>query len=153
MPVKPTPAHERIMARVTVDSSDCWIFTGAKNHGGYGIIQLGRGVGTDRTHRVMYEHHVGPIPKGMTLDHLCAVTACCNPAHLEVVSRSDNTKRQWAAGRADPGRSQREKTHCPQGHAYDEANTHVTKENRRVCRACHRVYARERYARLRSLNS
>ncbi len=151
MPVKPTPAHERIMARVTVDSNDCWIFTGATNSRGYGFIQLGRGIGTDRTHRVMYRHLVGPIPEGLTLDHLCANTACCNPAHLEPVTRSENTKRQWAEGRADPGRSQREKTHCPQGHPYDEANT-CHSNGRRHCRACGRIRAREATARKKLLN-
>jgi hypothetical protein len=142
MPVKPTPAPERIRVKIHVDSNGCWIFTGAKNEQGYGFIQLGRGIGTDRTHRVMYEAEVGPIPEGLTLDHLCAVPSCCNPAHLEPVTRSENTRRQWADGRADPGRFCREKTHCPQGHPYDEANTHINKRGSRVCRACHRERAR-----------
>jgi hypothetical protein len=28
------------------------------------------------------------------------------------------------------------KTHCPQGHSYDEANTYLTKEGWRWCRTC-----------------
>ncbi len=32
---------------------------------------------------------------------------------------------------------QKSKTHCPQGHPYDEANTRL-KGNRRICKTCHR---------------
>jgi hypothetical protein len=34
-------------------------------------------------------------------------------------------------------------THCPRGHAYDEANTYV-KKGCRQCRACHRERMRGR---------
>lgn len=27
-------------------------------------------------------------------------------------------------------------THCPRGHAYDEANTYINKKGKRICRAC-----------------
>jgi hypothetical protein len=27
-------------------------------------------------------------------------------------------------------------THCPLGHPYDEANTHINKKGKRICRAC-----------------
>lgn len=127
--------------RRTVREGECWVFTGAKNHSGYGIVQLGRGIGTDRAHRIVYREMVGPIPEGLTLDHLCANTACCNPAHLEPVTRSENTKRQWAAGRGNAGASNVTKTHCPRGHAYDEANTYRS-NGRRHCRACAREKAR-----------
>jgi hypothetical protein len=39
-------------------------------------------------------------------------------------------------------------THCPAGHAYDEANTYLDKTNRRHCRACERVRSLARYRRL-----
>lgn len=38
------------------------------------------------------------------------------------------------------------KTHCPHGHAYDEANTYVGKRRSdRRCRACHRIRQTARY--------
>lgn len=139
-----TPAVDRVLARTTMPNLvDCWIWNGAINHGGYGIVQVGRGIGTDRTHRVVYEALVGPIPEGMTLDHLCFNPACVNPAHLDLVTRSENTKRQWAAGHADPGRSQREKTHCKRGHEFTPENTKVS-NGRRHCRACRRLRSRAR---------
>jgi len=33
-----------------------------------------------------------------TLDHLCRVTRCCNPAHLEIVGRGENSKRRHLYG-------------------------------------------------------
>lgn len=34
------------------------------------------------------------------------------------------------------------KTHCPQGHPYDEANTYRTKDGKRQCRICRRNHGR-----------
>lgn len=41
----------------------------------------------------MYEQVVGPIPAGMTIDHLCRVRACMRPSHLEAVSHAVNIHR------------------------------------------------------------
>jgi hypothetical protein len=54
------------------------------------------GIGNKRTalaHRVAYEALVGPIPDGMTIDHLCRNKRCLNPAHMELVTRGENTRR------------------------------------------------------------
>ncbi len=60
-----------------------------------------------------------------------------NPAHLFLGTRSDNVADMLAKGR---GVLQR-RTHCPQGHPYDDANTLVSK-GRRYCRTC--LYASNR---------
>jgi hypothetical protein len=41
----------------------------------------------------MYERHIGPIPEGLQLDHLCRNRACINPAHLEPVTNLENLRR------------------------------------------------------------
>ena len=69
----------------------CWIWTGRLNQG-YGQVDFdGR---SWMAHRVVYEHFTGPIAPGLELDHLCYITACCNPAHLEPVTRAENIARQ-----------------------------------------------------------
>lgn len=72
----------------------CWV---AFRHigGGYGKFRIG---GKQvLAHRAMYEQEVGPIPDGLVIDHLCRVTICMNPAHLEAVTPAVNTQRGLTA--------------------------------------------------------
>lgn len=73
-------------------SSSCWIWQGARADTGYGTMPGPRGV-TAVAHRVFYERHVGPIPDGLQLDHLCRQRLCVNPAHLEPVTSVENLRR------------------------------------------------------------
>lgn len=78
--------------RILLTSDGCWLFTGATQSRGYGSV----GIGNKRTalaHRVAYEATVGPIPDGMTIDHLCLNKTCLNPEHMEIVTRAENTRR------------------------------------------------------------
>lgn len=81
---------QRVWRRIEITDTGCWLFTGALVTG-YGRIGLGDTHAL--THRVMYELLVGPVPEGMDLDHLCRRRACCNPRHLEPVTRRENLLR------------------------------------------------------------
>lgn len=76
-----------IRARCEITPNGCWEWQGARQRG-YGRIRSGANV--LRVHRVTYEAMVGPIPDGLDLDHLCRNRSCCNPAHLEPVTRREN---------------------------------------------------------------
>jgi hypothetical protein len=69
----------------------CWIWQLAKTPDGYGYTRVG--YDHRRAHRVLYEQHVGPIPAGLDLDHLCRVRDCVNPAHMEPVTEAENVRR------------------------------------------------------------
>jgi hypothetical protein len=70
---------------------ECWVWVGRLNRNGYGRVALG---GREpMAHRASYEAHVGPIPEGLVLDHLCRVRCCINPRHLEPVTVQENTLR------------------------------------------------------------
>lgn len=114
----------------------CWLWRGYLNAPGYGQMKVG-----DRAmyaHRWAYEHFVGPIPEGLEIDHLCRVPACCNPAHLEAVTRRVNVLRSTSFSAIHAA-----KTHCPANHPYDAENTRFARTPRggltRRCRICTRA--------------
>ena len=109
--------------------SGCWEWTGTKVKGGYGVTYANRR--TCLAHRVIYEILVGPIPAGLTLDHLCRNTSCVNPDHLEPVTIRENVLRSETHLATICSK----KTHCPQGHPYSVENT-KWEERRRRCRIC-----------------
>lgn len=126
----------------------CWTWLGAKVRGGYGHFDHGM------AHRFAWMESFGPVPDGLELDHVCHVKgeclagnacphrACVNPAHLEPVTREENMRRGNPRGSDGAAAYQRGKTHCPQGHPYDEANTYRPpgRPNARKCRTCIDAY-------------
>lgn len=69
----------------------CWIWQMKPGSRGYGVLQ--RDGLKIPAHRWVYENCKGPIPAGLDLDHLCRNKICVNPAHLEPVTQTENTRR------------------------------------------------------------
>lgn len=135
---------------VRPDLGGCWIWTSPNVSGGsdpsrrYGHMTInGKGV---YAHRLSYEMHNGPIPSGLTVDHLCKTTLCVNPTHLEAVTLAENLKRGDGFG----GLNAR-KTHCPYGHEYAGGNLRVTRKGYRACVACARAASKRYYWQRREL--
>lgn len=85
----------RFWSKVAVRSvDDCWPWVGGRQAKGYGSFGHGPRPGRSYlVHRIAWECVYGPIPDGLTIDHLCLYKPCCNPAHMELVSRSVNAYR------------------------------------------------------------
>lgn len=91
--------EERFMARIEKTEDGCWIWkgqlqgNGERGSLGYGVMTVNRK--PVRTHRWAYEHFKGrKLQPEDVLDHLCVRTRCCNPDHLEIVTRSENSHRR-----------------------------------------------------------
>lgn len=121
--------------------TDCWLWTGSVDiSSGYARIALG---GTTHrnprqlVHRFSYELAFGPIPKGLTIDHVkergCTSRLCVNPAHLEAVTLRVNLMRTDS-----PPSQNAKKTTCPKGHEYTVENT-ASYNGKRYCVACRRT--------------
>ncbi len=98
---KPRPRVDRFVEKFEKRGADeCWPWTGNLDRNGYGQFMLyrqGRSiVKYIGAHRFSYEHFVGPIPKGLVIDHLCRNPACVNPSHLEPVTNGENIRRGFA---------------------------------------------------------
>lgn len=133
-PLDTRSGPERFWANFTVNrETECWEWQGPDNGVGYGKIK----VDGDflYAHRYGYELFVGEIPDGLVIDHLCRNPSCVNPWHLEPVTQRINSQRGSRATR----------THCVNGHPYNEANTYIyPKTGHRQCRACNRERERIR---------
>lgn len=134
------PLEIRWLKWVVEESPGCWLWQKPLD-GGYGRIWVnGR---HHLAHRYVYELLVGPIPDGLHLDHLCRVTNCVNPDHLEPVTCAENIRRGTC-----PQQRRHKAPVCAAGHEFTPENTYRYK-NRRKCRICHRDYATQRRRRTR----
>lgn len=131
-PIRPrvTDGIDRILTWVELQGS-CWNWTGAINQYGYGISsQAGKNV---MAHRYVYSVLVGVLPEGLDADHICRNRRCCNPDHIEFVSRRENLLR----GAGTYGL----RTYCRHGHDMRKPdNVRSNTKGHKTCRACDRAY-------------
>lgn len=134
------PVLSRIMRRVIVSDRGCWEWTGTRVTGGYGRMLVGsRRDQTRRTvlvHRAAWEAVNGPIPAGLTIDHIvCDNPPCCNPDHLVPATMRANTLRSVKAVTAINAR----KVEC--GKCFGPLTP--MKRGGRGCRPCRLAYYTE----------
>lgn len=121
----------------------CWEWTGPKRRG-YGVF------GSDKkvhiAHRKSFELFIGPIAKGLVIDHLCRNKACINPLHLEVVTNKENVLRG-----VGPSAKNASKKYCKNGHQLTKENIqNVVNRYERRCKICANEYQNLRRARIRN---
>lgn len=106
-PANPTP-YDRVMSRTTPGPDGCIEYQGNRGRFGYGQARVGSRIdGTRRTvrvHRLVWEHHYGPIPEGLVVRHKCDNPPCCNIEHLEIGTQQENIQDKVERGRSRWGR-------------------------------------------------
>jgi hypothetical protein len=89
----------RFMKLVDILMNGCWFWTGGRSRGKgnrkwYGSFHVS-GHDTVRAHRfsseVLGEQE---CPPGFHRDHTCGFSLCVNPAHIEVVTHTENERRK-----------------------------------------------------------
>lgn len=143
----PERVDVRFMRKVEPVSSGCWLWRGGADVRGYGTFwREGKG---HPAHRVSYELHIGPIPDGLHLDHLCRTPRCVRPDHLEPVTPRENLMRSSTTQAAINAA----KTHCVHGHLLAGDNLHIDPEGKRRCNQCRRERVRRWRARKARLSA
>lgn len=124
---------------------ECWEWRGSKGRDGYGHYKY-KGKLTTAS-RVAYQLIYGDIGPEFEIHHKCENRGCVRPEHLEALSTLDHSLKTPNSITYQL----RLKTHCPAGHEYNEANTHVSRKGSRNCRECHRQSYHRRKARTLAL--
>ncbi len=116
-------------------TGECWLWIGAENGTGYGAFHATKKL--QLAHRVAFATLVRFPDDTKVIDHLCRNKLCVNPQHLDEVPQIENVRR------GNAGKAQRERTHCPKGHPYNEENTYrAPKNGKRQCKECRRIACR-----------
>ncbi len=106
----PYRAAERAATRYVEDECGCWISTYSVASHGYAQV----GWQTEGIRNVVTAHRAAwvyfsneQIPDGYTIDHLCNVRRCVNPAHLRCITNFENARRtngrDWEMGECANG--------------------------------------------------
>lgn len=127
------PMVERFWEKVN-KTETCWLWLGATTRNGYGQIFTKKVSGRPYhmlAHRYSYELFKGDIPEGLHIDHLCGVSTCVNPEHLEAVTQAVNNSRQRYPSR--------EQTECWRGHPLIEGHYYQYGKGGRRCKECEKI--------------
>lgn len=126
---------ERFWRMVGMGPNGCWVWLGYKDSDGYGHFHVSSSPKKSTVaHKWLWEHERGPVPTGLTLDHVCRNTSCVRPDHLVIETRARNTSKARAL--------QPRPAHCIRGHEFTAENAYTYPNGERACRECRTMHSR-----------
>ncbi|HET8686353.1 MAG TPA: HNH endonuclease signature motif containing protein, partial [Methanosarcina sp.] len=111
---------DRFLSKISVESTGCFKYLGAKDKDGYGYFKLNGK--TYKAHRIAIQLHTGVDPKGHLVLHHCDNPSCVNPDHLYL-----GTPKQNMQDRKDRNRNAGWSGYKAEGHLNN--NSKLTEEN------------------------
>lgn len=114
-----------------VSNTGCHICT--YSTGSHGYAQAWDGETNALAHRLVWEFHNGPIPDGLTVDHICHTRTCVNIEHLRLLSNNENASDNSQVKRYDA-----DQPPCRNGHPRIK-----TASGQVYCRVCKAAKKRE----------
>jgi hypothetical protein len=130
-----TTTPEQVFVRYLTPepNTGCLLWTGGlrdrrKNYGAFRV-----GDKKVYAHRFAWELEHGPIPDGLTIDHICRQPLCCLTRHLQLVTQSVNSK--LGISRL---------THCLRGHLRTPSVIEPRADGHMRCLACRQIEVRMR---------
>lgn len=127
------PAEDRFLNNILVGAGECWLWDGAKNAKGYGVLNVGGRIVL--AHRFGFGFFERELASSQQLHHVCENAACVRPEHLEVMGAGDHRRHHARAAGAVVNQ-------------FGTWPVYATDEERlEARRALGRKYARERTAR------
>ncbi|WP_157868970.1 HNH endonuclease signature motif containing protein [Streptomyces atriruber] len=114
--------EEHFRSRLIIQPSGHWRYGTRVNNKGYACVC--HAGDREYAHRVSHHLFIGPIPPGYDVDHLCGLTWCVNPMHLEAITHSENIRRAYR----ECGAKLHDMT--------NPANYYVRSNGGRMCRPC-----------------
>jgi hypothetical protein len=145
----PTVWLERFLAKIDRSSGPnaCWLWLGWKTPFGHGQYKFGpQGAVPWKAHRLAWALVNGEIPEGHHIHHKCNNPSCVNPSHLEPVTPREHVIEKTLTSVSAICAA---KTHCQNGHEFNEENARFTKNGKRVCRICNSAWQKAKLAKYR----
>lgn len=141
----------KLISRITILPNGCWEIDGAHFKSsnspvkGYGSMSY-RGKAWP-AHKLSFFLHNGHIDHDLDTMHSCDYPPCCNPAHLSQGTRKQNIRDSIKRRRGHKAQINKEKTHCPRGHAFAEHAAHIPNKGgwvQRACKLCNLIRTRKK---------
>lgn len=80
----------------------CWDWKGCIEKNGYARLSC-RDIKVRHAHTASYLIHIGKVPEGFQVNHLCHNRKCSNPLHLYIGTQQDNMRDKILANRQAKG--------------------------------------------------
>lgn len=95
------PWRDRLWDKVSVGDEDaCWEWLAYTNADGYGVFRCEDDPQNNKAYRAAWMYDNGPIPEDLLIRHLCNNPPCCNPKHLALGTKWQNSRDMVESGRA-----------------------------------------------------